>query len=112
MKQLAFVALAVCASGFAASPASVRQHSSAKKAWPAENISGRIVMVDSAGKRLVVEGSDKVPFDIVVTPGTRIRSGAQAIASRDLSQYKDRNATIRFTPERGGEIAQSIQIGG
>jgi hypothetical protein len=87
-------------------------NSATQNIWPAESISGTIIAVDPNQKRIVIEGPDNVPFDMVVTPRTQIRSGSQTLKLEGLSQYENRNASIHFIPERRGDIAESIRISG
>jgi hypothetical protein len=82
-----------------------------KSAWPAETLTGKITMVDPGAKLVVIQDRDGVPFDMEITPATRIRSGDQSEHPKDLSQQTNQTATVRFIPERGGDVAQSIQIG-
>lgn len=79
--------------------------------WPAETISGTIGTVE-ASQKIVVVRSAKVPFDMVVTPRTRITAGDHKITLEDLSKYQNKNVSVRFIPEGRGDIAQSIQING
>ena len=78
----------------------------------AETLSGKITMVDPAHKLVVVEPSDGVPFDMVVTAKTRIKAGDQAIALKDLTREMNRTVSVRFNPERRGDVATSIQVNG
>lgn len=83
-----------------------------RAAWKPETLSGKITSVDADQNLVVVETTDGVPFDMVVTPKTRITSGDQGIALKDLA--RDTNATVwvTFTPERRGDVASSIRLGG
>jgi hypothetical protein len=83
-----------------------------RAAWPPENLSGTILMVDPAQKLLVVQTSSGIPFDMVVTPRTRIKSGSQAMTLQQLSGDTNKGVSVRFVPERRGDIARTIQIGG
>jgi hypothetical protein len=47
-----------------------------------------------------------------VTPKTAITSDKRPVALNDLSQYTHKEVTVRFIPERQGDIAQAIRIGG
>lgn len=87
-------------------------HSADRSAWPPETLSGKITMVDPTQKLLVVRTSDGVSYDIVVTPGTRIESGSQAVTIQDLNADLNKTVSVRFTPERRGDVARSINIGG
>jgi hypothetical protein len=83
-----------------------------RSTWPLETLSGSIIMVDPAHKLLVVEGSDGVPFDMVVTGSTLIESGRHRLMLDQLSTDQGRNVSVRFAPERSGDIARTIRIGG
>jgi hypothetical protein len=83
-----------------------------RSVWPAETLSGKITMVDPARKLVVVEPSDGVPFDMVVTANTRIKAGDQAIALKDLTREMNRTVSVRFNPERRGDVATSIHVNG
>jgi hypothetical protein len=121
MKRIVFIAfVASLGALLMAAPATTSQKPASNKtaktatmrnAWSPENISGKILAIDKDGRLLVVEGPDKVPFDIVVTRSTRVRSQSQNVALSNLSQYLNRSATIRMVPERRGDVARSIQIG-
>jgi hypothetical protein len=83
-----------------------------RTAWPSETLSGKITMVDPAQKLLVVQTSDGIPFDMLLTGRTRIRSGDQSVTLQDLSGDTNKTVSVKFTPERRGDVAQSINIGG
>ena len=102
---------ALAANKSAAVPAKTTMAKSAvRSAWPPETLSGKIISVDPAQKLVVVQGPDGVPFDMVATARTRIRSGAEAVPLQDLSQYENQNVSVRFVPERRGDVAESIRI--
>jgi hypothetical protein len=83
-----------------------------RSVWRPETLSGKIAMVDPARKLVVVTAPDGTPFDMVLTSKTRIKSGDQAITLNQLSGDKDQSVSVRFTPERRGDVARSIRIGG
>jgi hypothetical protein len=83
-----------------------------RSAWPPETLSGKIAMVDPNRKLAVVETPDGVTYDMVVTAKTRIKSGAQAVALKDLTLDLNKTVSVKFTPERRGDVARSIQITG
>ncbi|HEX4133259.1 MAG TPA: hypothetical protein VHY84_01455 [Bryobacteraceae bacterium] len=85
---------------------------SVQAAWPSETLGGTIGMVEPNQKMLVVETPGNVPFDIVVTPKTRIMHNNQAVTVQDLSQYKNSHVTVHFVPEKRGDVAESIRING
>jgi len=80
--------------------------------WPPETLSGKITMVDPAKNLVVVTGPHGVPFDMRVTTATRIRSGDKNLTLQDLNQDQQKAVSIRFVPERSGDIARSIQVTG
>ena len=83
-----------------------------RSAWPPETLSGRITMVDPAKKLVVVKAPDGVLFDMVVNTRTVIKSGDQTIGLQELSRDLNKNASIKFIPERRGDVARSIHITG
>jgi hypothetical protein len=80
-----------------------------RNSWPPETLNGKIMMVNPAGK-LVVVRADGVPFDLVVKPSTRIDQGKQKINLQMLAQDVNRPVSIRFVPERSGDVARSIEV--
>jgi hypothetical protein len=82
-----------------------------RKTWPPETIAGKIMMVDPA-KKLVVVRANGASFDMLVTPSTRIRSGDHRLTLKDLDQDKQKGVSVRFIPERAGDIARSIDVTG
>lgn len=82
-----------------------------RSGWPAETLSGKICTVDLAQQLVVVDDSNGVPFDMKITPRTHIESGDQSLSVQDLSQYQNKSVSIRFVPERKGDVAESIRIG-
>jgi hypothetical protein len=82
-----------------------------RAAWPPETLSGKIAMVDPS-QRLLVITNDGVPFDLVITPRTHIRSGDRTLSLKDLKQYQNGNVSLKFVPERRGDVAESIHVNG
>jgi len=82
-----------------------------RSAWPPETLSGKIAMVDPAKKLMVVETPNGVPFDMVVTSKTRIKSGEQSLTLKDLARDKTQTVSVKYVPDRRGDIARSIRIG-
>jgi hypothetical protein len=78
----------------------------------AETLTGSIMMVDQKSNVVVVKDSRGTTFDIVVTRGTRLRAGNEPIHFKDLSTDTKKPVTIKFVPERSGDIAQSIKVTG
>jgi hypothetical protein len=69
-------------------------------------------MVDPAQNLMVVETPNGVPFDMVVNSKTRIKSGNQALTLKELTQDSNKTVSVKFIPERRGDVAKSIQIRG
>lgn len=82
----------------------------ARSAWPPETLAGRIMTVDASRRLVVVESPDNVPYDMRVSPETRLLLGKQPVKLAALSSDVNRQVTVRFRPERSGDIAQLIQI--
>jgi hypothetical protein len=60
---------------------------------------------------VILKDASGVPFDIVVSRSTRIMSGNRELKLNDLVPDTNRKASVRFVPERSGDVAQSIRIG-
>lgn len=86
--------------------------STMRTAWPAETLSGTMAMVDSGQKVVVVQDSSGVPFDMIVTPNTRIQSGDRTITFNDLTGDMTKTVSVKYIPERRGDVATSIRING
>ncbi|HTW95158.1 MAG TPA: hypothetical protein VMB03_13685 [Bryobacteraceae bacterium] len=104
--QLAIVGAAACSLLLA-----IPMIAAPRTAWPAETLSGTISMIDPALNTVVVQTSGGVPFDMVVTRNTRIESGNQTLTLQDLQQDTNRTVSVRFVPERRGDVARTIQLG-
>ena len=85
---------------------------SRENTWPAEALSGTIMTVDPAQRLVIIQTADGVPFDMVVTRSTRIEAGARELTLDQLKSDTNRNVSVRFVPERSGDIARTIQING
>lgn len=109
--------LAVPAVAASEKPATDTQKAAAKGAetvsvaWPAESLAGTIVAVDPAKRLVILKDAGGVPFDMVVSRSTRILSGNRELKLNDLTADANQKASVRFIPERRGDIAQSIRIG-
>jgi hypothetical protein len=79
-------------------------------AWPAESLSGKIIMVNPAQNLVVVQTPDGVPFDMDVTAKTHIKAGDRAIGLKDMTQDINKPVSVQFVPERRGDVARSIRI--
>ncbi|HEY6344529.1 MAG TPA: hypothetical protein VIY49_23800 [Bryobacteraceae bacterium] len=76
----------------------------------AETLAGTIMMVDQESNVVVVKDSKGTTFDIVVTKATRLRAGDQPVHLKDLTTDTKKPVTVKFVPERSGDIAQSIKV--
>ncbi len=82
-----------------------------RSVWPAENLTGKITMVDPS-QHMIVVNYQGVSFDIVVERDTRIESGNQKLTLDQLSSDLNKEVTIHFVPERAGDIARTINLQG
>jgi len=82
-----------------------------RSVWRAENLTGKITMVDPS-QHLIVVNYQGVPFDMVVERNTRIESGNQKLTLDQLSSDLNKDVTIHFVPERAGDIARTISLQG
>lgn len=80
--------------------------------WPPEFLSGKIANVDPARNLVVVQTPEGIPFDMYVTTKTLIQSGDRSIALKDLTQDMNQPVSVKFIPERRGDVAQSIRLNG
>ena len=83
-----------------------------RSAWPPENLSGALSMVDRKADLVVIKGADGVPFDMTITPSTHIWSGNRKVSLGDLEQYRNKQVSVRYVPELRGDVAESIRITG
>jgi hypothetical protein len=90
--------------------ATVKSGKTVRSAWPPETVSGTIMSVDASKDLVIVKGPDNVPYDIKVGRGTRILSGTQPLRLASLAQEVNQRVSVRFTPERSGDMARLIQI--
>lgn len=75
-----------------------------------ETLSGTISLVDPALKLVVVRDSSGVPFDIKVDASTHIASTNGKLTLNDLNSDLNRNASIKYIPERRGDVAETISV--
>ncbi|HUP02637.1 MAG TPA: hypothetical protein VMU19_01530 [Bryobacteraceae bacterium] len=83
----------------------------ARAAWPAEKLSGKILSVDAAHKVVVVQ-ADQIPYDMIVTAKTQMKSGGKTVTLQDLARDKNQRISVNFVPESRGDIARTLQLGG
>jgi len=88
------------------------KHSSVPQAWPAETLTGKIVTADPSANRVVVKTTDGVSFDFDITSRTRIGANNRKVTLKDLQTDLNKGVSVKFVPERKGDIAQSIRING
>ncbi len=81
-----------------------------RSVWPRETLDGTIMTVDTSRRLVIVKGPDNVPYDMRVSRQTRILSGEQPLTLAGLASATNQKVSVRFTPERSGDIAQLIQI--
>ena len=79
---------------------------------PPETLTGKIVMVDPASRLVIVKDSQGTTFDMVVTKTTQLRSADRPLRLKDLAADTNKTVSVRFVPERSGDIARSIKISG
>jgi hypothetical protein len=82
----------------------------AKNAWAPETLAGTIMAVNPDRNLVIVKGPHSVPFDMRVTGRTRILSGNRPVTLASLASDKNDAISVRFTPERSGDIASRIQV--
>jgi hypothetical protein len=90
----------------------IEKSASLPSAWAPETLSGTILTVDPNKNLVVVKTSDGVPFDMDITAKTRIKSGDRTMALKDLTQDVNKQVSVNFVPERRGDVARTIRIGG
>jgi len=81
-----------------------------RSAWHQEAITGKIEMVNPEKRQVIVKTADGVSFAMVVTMKTLIKAGDQTLAFKDLTNDINKTATVRFTPARRGDVANSIRL--
>jgi hypothetical protein len=108
----ALAAIPLAAANGPAAKADQKATAAMRRAWKPETLSGEISMVNADRRLVVVETTDGVPFDMVVTGKTRIQSGDQAVSLKELTQDTNKSISVTFTPERRGDVAKTIEIGG
>ncbi len=115
-KWITMLGLATCvllpAQSIAASKAADKTtHAKAERtSWPTETLSGTIMMTDPGQKLLIVQTKGGTPFDFEVTPATRIESNGQTLTFQDLANDTNKNISVRFVPERKGDVARSVHL--
>ncbi len=80
--------------------------------WPPEFLSGKITSVDPDRNLVVVQTPEGIPFDMYVNAKTLIKSGDQTIALKDLTRDTNQRVSVKFIPERRGDVAKSIRLNG
>jgi len=77
---------------------------------PAETIAGTISMVLTDQKVVVVVSSKGVSHSFKVTGATHIKIGGQKAKLADLAGQTNKNASVKFSPRRSGNYAQTIEV--
>ncbi|MGA7295175.1 MAG: hypothetical protein WBW53_18830 [Terriglobales bacterium] len=77
---------------------------------PAEELSGTIAFIGSSDKEITLVGANGVPYDFRLTPKSKVDLAGKQIGRSDLASEKNREATIRFLPTTGGNLAESVKI--
>ena len=85
---------------------------SRRSGWAPETVTGKIMTVDPARNLLIIQTSDNVPFDMVVKRTTKIDQGARALTLEQMRADTNKTVSVRFIPERSGDIARVIRIQG
>jgi hypothetical protein len=85
---------------------------SIRAAWAPETISGKIITVDPGNNLVVIKTADGTPFDLDVTSHTRINTSDRSVALKDLIMDLNKQVSVKFIPERRGDVAESIRITG
>src|SRR5579862_8350164 len=104
----ALALLAFPAAAASTHPAS--HHPPIRDRWPAENLSGRISMVEPDKKLVFVQDSSGTMFEFEVPPKTRILDGARHLTVGDLAAKSNQPVTVRYIPERKGDVASTIEL--
>jgi len=104
--------LAVASPGTEKATAKPATETGLRSSWPAETLSGKILMVDPAKDLLVVTGPHGVPFDMSVKASTTIEASGHKLTLSDLKNDQQKDVSVRFVPERAGDIARTIQVTG
>ena len=79
-------------------------------AWAPVTLTGKIIMVDPAQHLVIVKSPQGVPFDLILTGSTLIRSEDRNLTPDNRKLTMDKNVSARFRPERSGDVALSIQV--
>src|SRR5579859_1745482 len=96
---------------FPANQALAARTQTLRNQWQPQTLSGKIAMVDSGKKLVVIKDSSGTPFDFMVTPSTRIKQGTERLKLSDLASKANDKVSVRYVPERKGDIAKLIEIG-
>jgi len=93
----------------ASSPKPAKHHAMA--AASTETLSGTLSVVDADKKLVVVNGSNGVPYNFMVTGGTKITVGGSKAKLADLSGDTNKQATVMFVAQKKrGNMAKSIEV--
>jgi len=81
-----------------------------RNAWSPETLTGKIISVDPAQDLVIMQDSGGIPFDLRVTKSTHIMAGDQKLTLDKLSSDLHKDVSVRFVPERSGDVARTIHI--
>lgn len=112
MKTIRVLAMAACGLLMALPMMAASAKAPASSAWPAETLSGKIISVDPNRNIMVVKTPGGVPFDFDISRHTQIQSGGQALTIKDLTNDVNKDVSVKFVPERRGDVAKTIQLNG
>ena len=106
-----FLAIPLAAANTTLTKSAAKTAEPPRSVWPAENLTGKITMVDPS-RHLIVVNHLGVPFDMVVGRNTRIESGKQTLTLDQLSSDLNKDVAVHFVPERSGDVAVTINLHG
>jgi hypothetical protein len=108
-------ALAFAIPSFAADnngAAKAASHNATRTAWAPQTLSGTIAMVDPAHRLVVIQTDGGVPYDLDVSRQTKIENGNQRMSLQNLNQDVNQKVSVKLIPERRGDVAAWIRVGG
>lgn len=77
------------------------------------NVSGTLTTVDSSKHLVIVKDSDGIPFDFVVTRGTRIEVNGKKDTLDALDGQTNQQVTVKFRDDlHSGLRAVNVTVGG
>jgi len=82
----------------------------ARNAWPMEQITGMITMVNPESNRISVTTPQGIPYNFKLNNRTTITAGMQYLLPMDLEQDVNRTVAVKYMPDRLGDFATEIQV--